>query len=75
MRFVKLCSNEVSILKQAAIQAVQAMNGIIVQTAGADMQTNKPNITEWTARPPFQIDEEEVYDEDDKNQGAYLDRL
>jgi hypothetical protein len=42
--------------------------------AGADMQANEPYITEWTARPPFRLDEEEA-DEDDNILGGYLDRL
>jgi hypothetical protein len=59
------------IASQAAIQAVQAVNRIVV----ADMQTNKANITEWTSRPPFRLDEEEADDEDDDILGGHLDRL
>lgn len=58
-----------SIASQAAIQTVQAVNRAVVQTSGA-MQTDRPDITEWTARPPFRPDDEDEVDEDDT-----LDRL
>jgi hypothetical protein len=61
-----------SIASQAAIQTVQAMNKAVVQTAGA-MQTDKPDITEWTARPPFRLDDEDEVDEVDED--STLDRL
>ena len=48
------------------IKAVQVTNRAIEQTAS--MQTDKPNFTEWTERPPFQLDDDN--DEDDT-----LDRL
>ena len=55
------------IASQAVIQSLQAMNRVVVQTAGAGIQTDEPNFTEWTARPPFRLDED-----DDE---ADLDRL
>jgi len=75
LSFLVTKSQSLKTLQQAAIQAVQAMNRIVVETAGADMQTNKPDIAEWTARPPFRLNEEEVDDEDDDIQGGHLDRL
>jgi hypothetical protein len=61
------------IASQAAIQTVQAMNKIVVQTAGAGMKiTDKPNFTEWTARPPYQSESD---DDDDDADETDLDRL
>jgi hypothetical protein len=40
------------------------MNRIVVQTVGGAMQTDKPDFTEWTARPPFLLDDDDEADED-----------
>jgi hypothetical protein len=58
-----------SIASKAAIQTIQAINRAVVQTAGA-MQTDKPDITEWTARPSFRLED----NEDEADEGT-LDRL
>jgi hypothetical protein len=41
-----------------------------VQTVSAGMKTDKPNFTEWAARPPFRFD-----DEDEAGEGDDIDRL
>jgi hypothetical protein len=49
---------------------VQAINRVVVQTSGV-VQTDKPDFTEWTARPPIDDDDE---DETEIGEGI-LDRL
>jgi hypothetical protein len=68
------------IASQAAIQTLQAMNRV-VQIAGAGVQTDRPDFTEWAVRPTFQFnDDEDEADEGDgiqwsEKQGANIDRL
>lgn len=46
-------------------QIIQAMNGVVVQTAVPGKETDQPN---WVANPPFQLDDDE--DEGDKAEEA-----
>jgi hypothetical protein len=50
------------------------MDRVIVQIASAGIQADKPNFTEWAARPPVRLDDDDD-EADDIQWKGHLDKL